>query len=358
MALPPDTASLRLSLIPGLGPITHRKLVERFGTPKAVLEARFDDVARFAGDAMAQALALGPDPRLVDAALAWADAPGRVLLTEPDPAYPRMLRQIADPPIVLYALGRIELLQRSCLAIVGARSCTPQGERDAHAFARELSNAGLCIASGLALGIDAAAHRGGLEGTSSSIAVMGTGADIFYPRANGSLARRLAERGCIVTEFPLGTRPLRGNFPCRNRLISGLSQGVLVVEANTKSGSLGTARLAADQNREVFAMPGTIHSTLSKGCHKLIKDGAKLVESAHDVLTELNLALAADAPTEAPVPQPTDLLLRAMGSDTVSLDQIAQRTGLAVAAIAARLSRLEIDGEIAAVAGGRFQRLE
>ena len=359
MATPSDLACLRLALIPGLGPITYLNLVQRFGTPEAVLAAPARDVAQFAGAAVAKALASGPDPRLVDRSLAWMDLPGHHLLTAESTAYPDMLRQIPDPPIVLYAIGRVELLQRPCLAIVGSRNCTPQGARDARTFAHDLSKAGLCIASGLALGIDAAAHRGGLEGGASSIAVMGTGADIFYPRSNEDLARQLSEQGCIVTEFPLATPPLRGNFPSRNRLISGLSRGVLVVEAAEKSGSLLTARLALHQNREVFAMPGPIHSTLTKGCHNLIRDGATLVEFARDVLVELRLAspTRVSPPTSAP-PAATDPVLQAIGFECVSPDQIAQRTGLAVAAIAARLSRLQIDGEIEAVAGGGFQRVE
>ena len=359
MATSTQLACLHLALIPGLGPITYRNLVQRFGTPERVVAAPLGDVARFAGAAMAQALACGPDRRLVERSLAWMDLPGHHLLTAEDPAYPEMLRQIPDPPIALYAIGRIDLLQRPCLGIVGSRNCTPQGARDARAFARELSKAGLCIASGLALGIDAAAHRGGLEEGASSIAVMGTGPDLCYPRSNRDLARQLAEQGCIVTEFPLGMRPLRGNFPRRNRLISGLARGVLVVEAAEDSGSLLTAQLALDQNREVFAMPGPVHSTLTKGCHKLIRDGATLVECARDVLVELRLASPTQAsPTASAPPPASDPVLHAIGFECVSPDQIAQRTGLAVAAIAARLSRLEIDGEIEAAAGGRFQRVE
>ena len=359
MASRSDLACLRLALIPGLGPITYLNLVQRFGAPEDVLAAPSRDVAQFAGPALAEALAAGPDPRLLDRSLAWMERPGHHLVTAQGAAYPAMLREIPDPPIVLYAIGRIELLQRPCLAIVGSRNCTPQGARDARTFAQELSRAGLCIASGLALGIDAAAHRGGLEGGASSIAVMGTGADTCYPRSNGELAKRLAEQGCLITEFPLGTGPLRGNFPRRNRLISGLARGVLVVEAGENSGSLLTARLALHQNREVFAMPGPVHSTLTKGCHKLIRDGATLVEVSRDVLVELRLASpkAASQPACAPPPA-SDPVLYAIGFECVSPDQIAQRTGLAVAAIAARLSRLEIDGEIEAVAGGRFQRVE
>jgi DNA processing protein len=211
-------------------------------------------------------------------AIEWAQQPAITSLTIDDDRYPPLLREVNDAPAVLYAQGRVELLATTCFAIVGARNATLQGREDAQAFARVLSDAGLCIVSGLAHGVDAAAHLGGLEGDSSSIAVMGTGIDLVYPEANRDLAARLVESGCVITEFCLGTPPVPGNFPRRNRLISGVARGVLVVEANQRSGSLSTARFANDQGRDVFALPGSIHSTLSKGCHKLIKDGAKLVE--------------------------------------------------------------------------------
>ena len=350
-------ARLRLSLIHGLGPATQHHLVLRFGTAQAVLRAGFEELAGFAGLPVAQALAIGADAKLVERTLRWAEAPGRYLLCPEDPSYPPLLREVGDAPGVLYALGRVDLLHGPALAIVGSRNATPQGERDAQALAHQLSEAGLCIASGLALGIDSAAHRGGLQGRSSSIAVMGTGADILYPQPNRGLAQELAGRGCIVTEFPLGTPPASWNFPRRNRLISGLARGVLVVQANQRSGSLGTARCALEQNRDVFAIPGSIHSPLSRGCHKLIKEGAKLVENAADVLLELGLPCAATAVERAEGRgRAHDSLLEAMGFDPVSPDQIAQRTGLAAGAIAARLSRLELDGSIEPIGGGRFQR--
>ena len=220
----------------------------------------------------------------------WIDQPGNDLLTLADARYPAALLQIADPPLLLYVRGRVELLSHPALAIVGSRSATPAGTRDALAFAETLSNAGLTIVSGLALGIDTAAHRGGLAGASSSIGVVGTGLDRVYPARNRHLAHQLAEDGVLVSEFPLGTPPFPSNFPRRNRVISGLCRGCLVVEAALRSGSLITARQSLEQGREVFAMPGSIHSSLSKGCHWLIKQGAKLVETAQDVLEELGLA--------------------------------------------------------------------
>ncbi len=264
--------------------------------------------------------------------------------------------QMADPPAALYVQGHVELLSEPAFAIVGSRNATAQGARDSESFAYTLSNAGLVIVSGLALGIDAAAHRGGLRARGSSIAVMGTGADRIYPPRNRDLAHELANHGALVSEFPLGTPPLPGNFPRRNRLISGLSRGVLVVEAALLSGSLITARFALEQNRDVFAIPGSIHSPLAKGSHRLIKDGAKLVECAEDILDELGLA---HDPSGEPVlaHEDSNKTLEAMGEAPVSIDEIAERTGDDAGGIAARLSLLEIEGRIATVAGGLFQRL-
>lgn len=278
-------------------------------------------------------------------------------LTLADDRYPRLLREIADPPPLLYAVGRIELLQRPLFAIVGSRNATAQGRADAEAFARALSDMGLVIASGLALGIDAAAHRGGLAGASSSVAVVGTGIDVTYPRRNAALTEELRTRGCVLSELPPGMPPLRGNFPRRNRLISGLSRGVLVVEAARESGSLHTAKSALEQNREVFAMPGSIHAPLARGCHGLIKEGAKLVESAADIACELGLAMARAEDDTPAGRRESDPVLRAMGDAPVSLDQIGERTGLGADTLAARVSMLEIQGRIAALAGGWFQRL-
>jgi DNA processing protein len=233
-----------------------------------------------------------------------------------------------------------------------------QGARDAEAFAATLSAAGLCIVSGLAAGIDAAAHRGAIAQTGSSLAVMGTGADIIYPASNRSLGEALAGNGCLISEFPLASPPEPRNFPRRNRLISGLSGGVLVVEAALASGSLITARKALDQGRDVFALPGSIHSPLSKGCHDLIKQGAKLVESAEDILAEIGLAGRAARKPEARAAAHCDPLLDAMGHAPVTMDEIARLTGSDAASLAVSLTRLEIDGYVAALAGGLFQRIE
>jgi DNA processing protein len=282
------------------------------------------------------------------------------VITLADDIYPRLLLEIADPPPLLYARGRVELLQRSALAIVGSRNATLQGEANAQTLARALSEAGLTIVSGLALGIDAAAHRGGLAGPGSTIAVLGTGIDVVYPSRNAPLAAEIAERGLLVSEFPLGTAPAAQNFPRRNRLISGLARGCLVVEAALASGSLITARAAADQGREVFAIPGSIHSPLAKGCHSLIKSGAKLVESAEDVLAELAGFRAtgyASTTKQTPTGAETGLLAH-MGHDPVDVDSLCSRAGMSAEQVSSELLRLELDGRVAALPGGLYQRLE
>jgi DNA processing protein len=292
--------------------------------------------------------------------LEWASLPGHAIITLADEAYPRALLEIGDPPALLYAAGRSELLSCPALAIVGSRNASVQGERNAESFARALSDAGLAIVSGLALGIDAAAHRGGLAGACSTIAVLGTGIDVVYPRRNAELAAQIAARGLLVSEFPPGTEPVAQNFPRRNRLISGLARGCLVVEAALASGSLITARTAADQGREVFALPGSIHSPLSKGCHALIKSGAKLVESAEDVLAELGgfrpsgFATTIGQPLEPAEP----LLLQHMGHDPVDVDLLCVRAGLSADQVSSELLRLELDGRVTSLPGGLYQRLE
>jgi DNA processing protein len=277
------------------------------------------------------------------------------VLTLADTAYPKQLLEIPDPPALLYVAGDARLLSSPALAIVGSRNATPQGLRNAHAFARALSDAGLAIVSGLAIGVDSEAHRGGLEGPGSTIAVLGTGIDVIYPRRNAPLAEDILSRGALVSEFPLGTEPHAGNFPRRNRLISGLAKGCLVVEAAVDSGSLISARFAADQGREVFAIPGSIHSPLSKGCHALIKQGAKLVESAQDVLEELGIS--ARRAEIAPEPGEGHDLLEKMGFDPCDIDELTVRSGLPAEAVSAALLELELDGKIAGLPGGLYQRI-
>jgi DNA processing protein len=348
---------LQLALTAGVGPRTARLLLQAFGTPEAVCAASQASLEKVVPRAVASALKSGAAAEAIDRHRAWAGQPGNHVVTLADPDYPRALLEIGDPPVVLFAKGRRDLLAASCIAIVGSRNATPQGATTARAFGRALSDAGLVIASGLALGIDAAAHEGGLAGVSSTIAVTGTGLDIVYPARNRALAHRIAEQGVLVSEFTLGTGAIAHNFPRRNRLISGLARGVLVVEAAVKSGSLTTARFAAEQGREVFAIPGSIHSPVSRGCHALIKQGAKLVESAQDVLEELNIVHPAQRAPGEPSATTPDPLLQHLGHDPCDLDTLAARSGLGVDVLSARLLELELEGRVASLPGGRYQAL-
>jgi len=292
-------AWLLLANAGGLRPLALRTLLREFGSPQAVLAQSFGALAAIAGEAAANAV-LAP-PQGVEAGsfdeyltrtCEWMSMPGNHILTLADIAYPRALLTMPDPPPLLYVKGRAELLQTRSVAVVGSRSATPQGIEDARRFAHALSDAGLAVVSGLAFGIDAAAHRGALEGRGSTVAVIGTGADLVYPAQHRPLAHEIAAHGVIVSEWPLGTPARSANFPQRNRLIAGLAGGVLIVEAAMRSGSLITARLANEMGRDVFAIPGSIHAPLSRGCHRMIKQGAKLVETPEEVLEEFGLAPA------------------------------------------------------------------
>jgi len=361
MSKDPGLASwLQLTLTPGLGAAAIRGLLAQFGLPENVLAAPRAQLERVAGPAAAALLRNDETAAAVEVALRWAEAPGHHVVTLADAVYPKLLLEITDPPPLLYAIGRLELLARPALAVVGSRNATAQGIRNAEQFAAAFSAAGLTIVSGLALGIDAAAHAGGLAGTGSTIAILGTGVDVTYPRQNAALAARIAESGLLLSEFALGSAGAAHHFPRRNRLISGLSQGCLVIEAAVASGSLITARAAAEQGREVFAIPGSIHSPLSRGCHALIKQGAKLVESAEDVLAELTAfrrTTTASTRTSAPSRVDEDPLLAHMGFDPVDVDSICARSGLTVERVCADLLRLELGGRVAALPGGRYQRL-
>jgi DNA processing protein len=354
MARGPDLEGwLRLTLAPGLGPAALRSLLARFGLPEQVLANRPalpPETARaLESDAVSSAVA---------GALDWLAQPGRALVTLADAEYPRLLLEIPDPPPVLYCRGRVGLLAQPALAVVGSRNATPQGKRDAENFSRAFSAAGITIVSGLAQGVDAAAHRGGLAGGGSTIAVLGTGVDRVYPQSNAALAADIERDGLLLSEFPLGTRALPHHFPRRNRLISGLSQGCLVIEAALASGSLITARAAAEQGRDVFALPGSIHSPLSKGCHALIKSGAKLVESAEDVLAELpGFRASAGAATAAAARGETHPLLAHMGAEPVDVDSLCARSGLDPSQVSAQLLALELAGRVAALPGGLYQKL-
>jgi DNA processing protein len=368
---------LRLSLTPGVGDQTARQLLAAFGEPEHIFRQSESALRQIVSAKQAQQLLTLPD--------GWADlsrdtwdwlqhAPTpditHAVLTLGDAEYPAPLLLIPDPPVMLYALGQTAALQglkaEQSLAMVGSRNPTPQGQTNAREFARALAGSGLTIVSGLALGIDGAAHDGALLGAGpqalATIAVVGTGLDRVYPRQHRDLAHRIAQRGLILSEYHLGTPPLNANFPKRNRLISGLSQATLVVEAALQSGSLITAKQALEQGRDVLAIPGSIHSAQAKGCHALIKQGAKLVESAQDVLEELRMpdpfaqVPLALAPTAAPT-ETEDELLSAMGHDPVGLDALQARCGWPMARLQAQLLELELMGQIGRLPGGLFQRI-
>lgn len=373
-------AWLRLALSPGVGNTTARKLLATFGSVQAIFGQSAATLRQLGSDKLASALLTEP-PTLaaqLKTTLDWLQAgDDRYMVPLGDAAYPPELLDIEDPPLMLYMLGSLAQRAQSAekpvavkLAIVGSRNPTPQGEANARQFARAFGSAGLCVVSGLALGIDGAAHDGAMLGGGDTIAVMGTGLDRVYPKRHLALAHQISRQGMLISEFPLGTPPLTANFPKRNRIISGLSRGTLVVEAALQSGSLITARLAAEQGKEVFAIPGSIHSPQSRGCHALIKQGAKLVEVAQDVLEELNLATkglaesvasaspqSADGDDEANERHADAPLLAALGFDAVSLDALQARTGLDTARLQAQLLELELNGQVARLPGGLFQRL-
>ncbi|GBG03208.1 DNA processing protein DprA [Azospira sp. I13] len=366
-------AWLRLTLVPGIGPEGQRHLLAAFGPPEQIFAASRSELRGVVGK-KADLLLDTDNQDAVARALAWASQPGNAILPLGDGNYPQLLLESADPPTLLYAKGRLELLNRPAVAIVGSRNATPQGIQDAEAFARSLAADGLTIVSGLALGIDGAAHRGAVDQPGSTIAVIGTGADRIYPSRHKELALQLATDGVIISEFPLGTPAVAHNFPRRNRIIAGLAAGCLVVEAAMESGSLITARLAGELGRDVFAIPGSIHSPVARGCHRLIKQGAKLVENARDIFEELG-HLTLDLPGQ---PQPRSAttaaaqvttgtasrlsrdeakVIAALGHDPANMDQLLQRTGLTTEALCAILVALELADHVASLPGGRYQRL-
>ena len=365
---------LRLCGIPGLGGGGQRALLKRFGLPSEIFTASPADIAAVVGEALANEVFSVPSKDWVTPALEWTDAPGHSLITLDDPAYPQRLLELPDPPTLLFAKGNPEVLHYPSIAIVGSRNATPGGCRDAEHFGRDLAQQGFCVASGLALGIDGAAHQGALDAGGATIAVVGTGIDRIYPARNAALARAIvaSPQGCILSELPLGAGPLAHHFPRRNRIISGLSVGVLVVEAAVESGSLITARLAGEQGREVFAIPGSIHSPQSRGCHRLIREGAKLVESAADILSELPALSVGRHPfpnANAPAAgnaascdtncfSPENLrVLGVLGRDPLTADELVSRCGLTADAVLAMLFELEMAGAVAQLPGARYQRL-
>jgi DNA processing protein len=363
LSFPADPKDLRFPLAllraPGVGPRTFEALVGRFGSAAQVFAAPVEALGGLGLGRDALAWLRKPDWERVEADLRWLEGPGCHCLGLDDPAYPASLREIADPPPLLFVRGAAEALGGRQLAVVGSRNPSPMGVRFARDFARDLTQAGFAVTSGLALGVDAAAHRGALEAGGLTFAVAGTGLDQVYPRSHQSLAESiLAQGGALVSEFPIGTPPQAGNFPRRNRIISGLALGVLVVEAALKSGSLITARLAAEQGREVFALPGSINDPLARGCNHLIKQGAKLVEAVDDILEEFSVARLSAAPPARQREEGGDLdaesrrLLKYIAYAPTSVDTLVAATGNAPEAIASLLLALELQGHIVSADGG------
>ncbi|MCE9632617.1 MAG: DNA-processing protein DprA [Methylophilales bacterium] len=346
---------IALSLISGLGGENYRRLLSAFGDPEQIYATPISHLRDVVDSNISSAITQGIDEEKLAPAMAWLAQPNNRLLTLADSDYPQTLLEISDPPPVLYLKGDVTRLNQPCLAVVGSRNASPQGLNTAEAFSQALADAGWCVVSGMALGIDGAAHKGALKGKASTVAVVGTGLDIVYPSRHRDLAHEIAQKGAMISEFPLATPSIAGNFPRRNRIISGLARGVLIVEANLQSGSLITARLAGEQGREVFAIPGSIHSPLSKGCHLLIKQGAKLVDSIHDILEELGTAPISQLEESS---QGEELpLLTAMGYEAVAAETLIQRCSLTSEQVSAMLLTLELDGRIASLPGGRYQRL-
>ena len=395
-------AWLRLTLTPGVGNGAVRKLLAAFGLPHTVLRQSATALAQVVNSAQVGALRSEPTElaALLERTWSWLQETGdgsarRQIVVLGDAAYPVSLLSVEDPPLMLYLLGAGNFASNAPLphpnatqtaahaiahsllrsiAVVGSRNPTPQGAANARQFAKALGLAGLTVVSGLALGIDGAAHEGALDSVVpgsqrlATVAVVGTGLDRVYPKSHLALAHRIAQHGLLISEYPLGTPPLVANFPKRNRLLAGLAQGTLVIEAALKSGSLITARLSAEQGKDVFAIPGSIHSPLSRGCHALIKQGAKLVESAQDVLEEMNIDSAAPFALDGAncdatrggteeLLDPEHSLLAVLGFDPVGLDALQARSSLDTAHLQAQLMALELDGRVARLPGGLFQRV-
>ena len=349
-----------LQKIQGLGGQGILKLLQKFGEPVHIYAASYQNLKSVVSESVASQIKNGPDLASAESALQWLANENNHLVTLADSAYPKALLEIPDPPPILFAKGDLSCLNVPSIAIVGSRNASVQGEKNAESFAESLAESGLCIVSGMALGIDGAAHRGALKTKQGkTIAVVGTGLDIVYPSKHRELAHQIAVQGLIISEFPIGTPSRPENFPRRNRIISGLSLGCLVVEANIQSGSLITAKLAMEQGRDVFAIPGSIHSPVSKGCHALIKQGAKLVDSIRDITDELAPHLShliSEIPTIESA-QNSDTLLELMGFDPINLESLIGRTNLTSDALSAKLLVLELENKIASLPGGRYQRI-
>ena len=355
---------LALTLAPSVGGESIRKLLAVFETPRAARMQSESALAKIVSAKIAQAIKAPADEQKIREALKWSEGENRKIVTLADDDYPQRLLEAKSPPLLLYARGDAALLRARSVAVVGSRNPSPAGANNAEVFARALAAEGIAVVSGLAQGIDAAAHTGALAADGRTIAVLGNGIDIAYPKENRELAAQIAARGLVVSEFALGMPPLAQNFPRRNRIISGLAIACLVVEATKNSGSLITARDAAEQGREVFATPGSINSPLYRGCHALIKQGAKLTENIRDIMDEIEGPApdrawpnGEDETPFAAEAEATDKVLRAIDFEPTSIDWICEQSGVAAAAALSQLTELELAGKIAALPGGKYQRL-
>ena len=349
-----------LQQIHGLGGQGICKLLHRFGSPESIFTASHKELNQIVPEAISSLIKQGPNLENAALSLEWLEKDDNHLITLADEHYPQALLEIPDPPPILYAKGDLSCLTMPAIAVVGSRNASTQGEKNAEEFALSLSEHGFCIISGMALGIDGAAHRGALRNKQGkTIAVVGTGLDIVYPAKHRELAHRIVAQGLVISEFPIGTPSRPQNFPRRNRIISGLSLGCLVVEANTQSGSLITAKCAAEQGREVFAIPGSIHSPMSKGCHELIKQGAKLVDCIKDITDELapHLTHLMSENIEKSAPSESNTLLDFMGFDPINMESLIALTNLTSEDLSATLLVLELENKIASLPGGRYQRI-
>lgn len=350
-----------LGSIRGIGSQTFCQLLKIFKSPENVYAASFKQLTEVASEQIATEIVRGVQQETLSSTLDWLSSAHNHLVTLADSQYPQALLETANPPPFLYAKGNLSLLNHPSIAIVGSRNASVQGEKNAEAFAQGLSQYGLCIVSGLALGIDGAAHRGALKVGGATIAVVGTGLDVVYPAKHRELAHQIIEKnGLIISEFPLGTPSKPQNFPKRNRIISGLSLGCLVVEANLQSGSQITARLAGEQGREVFAIPGSIHSPMSKGCHQLIKQGAKLVDDLRDIIDELGIEnITAKSAENTPISDSSTehALLGLMGFEPTPIETIVHLSDLTVSEVSSMLMLLELEGKVASLAGGLYQKI-
>ncbi|WP_330947237.1 DNA-processing protein DprA [Thermomonas sp. LB-4] len=374
MPVSPDHEPLLRLLHSGASASALRRLLDTHGDAAAAVAAGRRDWASHGVDATACAAVLRPEAAALAGSLRWLEAPAHHLLGWADAAYPPLLRRIASPPATLFVAGDADLLWRPAVAIVGSRAATAGGRANAGQFAAALARAGLCVTSGLAAGIDAAAHRATLDAGGTTVAVLGTGPDIAYPACHRALMAQIAQSGAVVSEHPPGTQPLRTHFPSRNRILVGLSLGIVVVEAATRSGALITARLAGDAGREVFALPGSIHNPMARGCHRLIREGAALVETpaevaealaplVRDLVRSLRGELSAcPAPASGaagsglPDLPHINRLWDALGHDPTGMDELLERSGLTAAAVSSMLLALELEGRVAAE-HGRYSRI-